>query len=638
MSHVFISHVEEDADVALGIALGLEQAGFRTWCYELDCPPGPSYLLVTGQAVESSSAVVLVVSADSLGSNQVTSEVVRAHESGRPFIPVLRGIRHVEFQTRRPDWRGAIGAATSIRTPPEGAGSIISRIVEGLTALGIRPGKGADPARLQEIGRELDELSLPESARPPARRLRPADTVPMPIEEGAPGPTPVWKLFPTVWRWVTRPAARRAPILGAVGLVAVLVILVLALLLSRGGDDGSGFVIFPSTPGASTPTVEPAHSTSAATTARPSATTARTPRVSPTAAPISTATPDERSPKVLWSFETSFSFSASSPVVVDQVAYVGDSDGVYALDAATGEQRWHFDAGQWASAAALKDDVIYVGGTDLGADIDEYYLYALDATTGEERWRFEAGGSVTSPAVADGIVYVGSDDNYVYALDGATGNWLWRFKAGFEGDVAGFSAPAVADGVVYIGGADEYVYALDASTGELRWRHQVSDGPPALAVVERVVYVSGWLGGLDALDAGTGEALWAFGGGMSGPAAVADGVVYVGSNDGTYALDAATGEERWLFRTDGWFASPVVVEGVVYVTSHVIPDNEYYIHALDAATGEERWRFQTGGSISSPAVAHGVAYIASGDGYAYALDTTELEERWVPERPPESGP
>jgi glucose dehydrogenase len=150
--------------------------------------------------------------------------------------------------------------------------------------------------------------------------------------------------------------------------------------------------------------------------------------------------------------------------------------------------------------------------------------------------------------------------------------------------------------------------------------------------------VSGWLGGLDALDAGTGEVLWGFGSGMSGPAAVADDVVYVGSSDGAYALDAATGDERWLFHTDGWFASPVVVDGVVYVTSHVIPGNEYYIHALDAATGEERWRFQTGGTISPPAVANGIAYISSGDGYVYALDTTTLEERWVPERPTESAP
>ncbi len=36
MSEIFISHVEEDADIALEIALGLEEAGYTIWCYEID--------------------------------------------------------------------------------------------------------------------------------------------------------------------------------------------------------------------------------------------------------------------------------------------------------------------------------------------------------------------------------------------------------------------------------------------------------------------------------------------------------------------------------------------------------------------------------------------------------------------------
>lgn len=39
MSHIFISHVEEDADIALEIALGLEEAAYKTWSYETDSIP-----------------------------------------------------------------------------------------------------------------------------------------------------------------------------------------------------------------------------------------------------------------------------------------------------------------------------------------------------------------------------------------------------------------------------------------------------------------------------------------------------------------------------------------------------------------------------------------------------------------------
>jgi len=52
VSDVFISHVEEDADIALQITIGLEEAGYTTWCYEADSIPGPSYLIRTGQPVE----------------------------------------------------------------------------------------------------------------------------------------------------------------------------------------------------------------------------------------------------------------------------------------------------------------------------------------------------------------------------------------------------------------------------------------------------------------------------------------------------------------------------------------------------------------------------------------------------------
>ena len=31
MAHIFISHVKEDADVALEVAEGLEKAGYSTW-------------------------------------------------------------------------------------------------------------------------------------------------------------------------------------------------------------------------------------------------------------------------------------------------------------------------------------------------------------------------------------------------------------------------------------------------------------------------------------------------------------------------------------------------------------------------------------------------------------------------------
>ncbi len=138
VNHIFISHVEEDAEMASEIAQGLEKAGYKAWYYERDSVGGLSYLLQTMKAIEHSQAVILLISPNSLSSNQVTKEVVRTHEAGKPFIPLLYGITHVEFQQRQPEWREAIGSATSVVIPKQGVSKILPRVTDGLASLGVK--------------------------------------------------------------------------------------------------------------------------------------------------------------------------------------------------------------------------------------------------------------------------------------------------------------------------------------------------------------------------------------------------------------------------------------------------------------------------------------------------------------------
>ncbi len=132
---IFVSHVEEDAGVAIEIAQALEQAGLTTWYYERDCLPGPQYLLQVPVAIDESKIIVVVISPHSLGSNQVTSEIVRAYEVGKSFVPLLLGITHAEFQQRQPVWRQALGASTSLSLPTTGIASVFPCIIAGVRAL-----------------------------------------------------------------------------------------------------------------------------------------------------------------------------------------------------------------------------------------------------------------------------------------------------------------------------------------------------------------------------------------------------------------------------------------------------------------------------------------------------------------------
>jgi len=135
--YIFICYIENDAETAVEIAKGLEEAGYATWYYQRDSLPGPSYLLQTSQAIVKSQAVVLLISIAAMSSSQVTKEIVRAHEAGKPFIPVMRGITHADFQRRQPEWREAIGAAASISIPVEGTAAVLPRIIAGLKELGL---------------------------------------------------------------------------------------------------------------------------------------------------------------------------------------------------------------------------------------------------------------------------------------------------------------------------------------------------------------------------------------------------------------------------------------------------------------------------------------------------------------------
>lgn len=112
---------------------------------------------------------------------------------------------------------------------------------------------------------------------------------------------------------------------------------------------------------------------------------------------------------------------------------------------------------------------------------------------------------------------------------------------------------------------------------------------------------------------------WSFatGNGVLSSPAVANGAVYVGSEDhNVYALNATTGTELWSFPTSsGVYSSPAVANGMVYVGSE-----NGTIYALNATSGAQLWSFATGNVIySSPAVSNGFVYVGSGDDNVYAF-------------------
>jgi outer membrane protein assembly factor BamB len=298
-------------------------------------------------------------------------------------------------------------------------------------------------------------------------------------------------------------------------------------------------------------------------------------------------------PAVIWQFDTRADCQGSGcsggfvqpPVITDGLALVPSGDGLFAVDAATGERRWQSEAGGAFTGAALDGETLVVGNVD---DVTgRTRVIAFEAATAVPLWVFATAGRPVGVVAADGLVFAGtanppgSRTGTLHALDGTTGLEVWRLE--MDGQV---SRPAVVDGVVYVGSLVGTLRAVDAATGGELWQTDLGD---------------------DVLSP-----------------AVANGLVYVGSGGTLFAVDAATGAERWRFDTGAFTALAAVDQDRVYVAG----SGDRTLDALDAATGTSLWSYETSAELGSPSVAGDTVFVGSADGNLFAVNARDGSERW----------
>ncbi len=145
-----------------------------------------------------------------------------------------------------------------------------------------------------------------------------------------------------------------------------------------------------------------------------------------------------------WIFQTEVKESLeTTPIVVDGVMYVTTSfNHVYAIDAKTGEEFWHYKhkmgpvttycCGPNNRGVAIYKDKVYMGTLDSK-------LVALDAKTGSLVWQTdiaepEEGYSETmAPTAVDGKILIGTNGGeygirgFMRAYDAETGKLIWNF-------------------------------------------------------------------------------------------------------------------------------------------------------------------------------------------------------------------
>lgn len=288
--------------------------------------------------------------------------------------------------------------------------------------------------------------------------------------------------------------------------------------------------------------------------------------------------------------------------------------------------RWTFDAPGMISASAVSGDTVYVAD-QAGT------LFALDTATGRQRWTFDTGAAyvdnvrIPAPTIAGSRVFLPGGDGTLYALDATSGAQAWSYAAG----ATAYASIAVVDTTAYFLNT-KTVVALDTASGAVRWQQPIVglDTRSQPAVADGKLVYGNDLGTLFALDSATGAMMWTAetGNALRTPT-IADGRILIPSPSGSIvAVDAATGKELWRQQAtgDSEFGSPAVIGGKVFTTmsSEVI--------AYDLASGTVLWRTKNL-AAGVPAVAGGTVYVVTSMGGVVLLDLatgTEISRVAVP--------
>lgn len=293
---------------------------------------------------------------------------------------------------------------------------------------------------------------------------------------------------------------------------------------------------------------------------------------------------------------------------------------------------WRVSTGARPGAPSVASGRVYVGS-------ENNTLYALAGDTGARRWRaFSNGSDVWSaPAAAYRHVYFTADDGLLYAHRAQDGAFAWA--AQLEGGVVSLlQAPVVAQGQVFVASRGGFLVFDAEGCGTARcsptWTGATASGGLRRTPVvgKDLVYTFGG----DPSDPGntvlyafqahgcgapTCEPVWTFplgDLGLSEPA-YARGRLYVATSIGLMCIAADTGLLRWRNAQARDGQMPAIADRVVYVGT------DHGLFALDER-GAVLWHALDGAPASAPAVANGVVYVTGGERaslHAFAVGCAE---------------
>ncbi len=301
---------------------------------------------------------------------------------------------------------------------------------------------------------------------------------------------------------------------------------------------------------------------------------------------------DKISGELVWRTEKSVRYWDRSLLVHRDMLIVGSSGGILqALSIAGGKLIWQVELGIDVQVRPLAiDGTLYVATTHVGTGLKndpngKAAFYAIDANTGEIRWhRRTENYALQRPSYFNGVLYLAGsyydpgievDEGGPMRVSAVTedgGEILWEHKA-----IDGFVKAIYADdkSVVYVGYQD-FLMALDSKNGRPRWRLDTGNWTPSLLGSDGVIYFGSATTQVFAVSSANGDKYWQFdiGGGsfnyLLGEPVLENGVLYFLTQKGDiYALDAQSGKAIWVESSNIDARAGIAVDGNSLATGYI---------------------------------------------------------------------
>ncbi|MBM4143236.1 MAG: hypothetical protein FJ225_06555 [Lentisphaerae bacterium] len=256
-------------------------------------------------------------------------------------------------------------------------------------------------------------------------------------------------------------------------------------------------------------------------------------------------------------------------------------------------------------------------------------VYALDAATGSERWRYDAGANIRSTAnwEDDGngkpgrVVILTQPDGALHCLATDTGRAVWNAPGAARTD----GSIAVHRGRIVFGSCDSALHVVSLADGRETLAARLGDGheiAAGVAVEGDRAFTGNRSGSLVCVDLASGKTLWVCeeGGGelFTTPAVRGDRVVFASGDGDVLCVAKDSGRAVWRLDANAAEAKSPVIAG-----AHVAAALDGTLHLLSLENGRELWSFEAGDRITAPAVVGGMILIGTDQGHVLAFGRRE---------------